>query len=186
MATTTKTVNQRKQPRLISWSKQDKRLLSWHEVQSFEKDNPYIRSGYRPLTNSYAVCCGSLFGVHNQTVNIWSHLMGSLCYAAAGLYFWHSLAHEYGTFDTGDMIAFGCYFVNVVACLVLSVGFHLFSNHSAKIHDRHLFLDMLGILGLILGSWIPGIYYGFYCDSSNAQFYWSLVSLETWTDETFV
>ena len=75
------------------------------------------------------------------------------------------------------MIAFGCYFTSVVVCLCLSVGFHLFANHSHKVHSRHLFLDFLGILGLILGSWIPGIYYAFYCDEAHARFYWSLVSI---------
>lgn len=177
MATTTTTTTLTRQKKIqFSRLRENKKLLSWHEAQPYEQDNPFILGGYRPPTNSYIGCCRSLFGVHNQTVNIWSHLLGSLLYAAAGVYLYYSLAHQYGTFSTGDIVAFGCYFVSVVVCLSLSVGFHLFANHSKAIHDRHLFLDFLGILGLIAGSWIPGIYYGFYCDSRNANFYMSLVS----------
>ncbi|THW89142.1 hypothetical protein D6D15_05444 [Aureobasidium pullulans] len=32
----------------------------------------------------------------------------------------------------------------------------------------------MGILALIAGSWIPGIYYGFYCHSTASQIYWNL------------
>lgn len=154
----------------------EKRLFSWHEAQPFEQDNPFILGGYRPLTNSYSGCWATILDTHNQTVNIWSHFLGAVLYAVGGAYLWYSLAPEYSTFATGDGIAFGCYFASVVVCLSLSVGFHLFSNHSHEVHDRHLFLDLLGILGLILGSWIPGIYYGFYCNAKDARFYWSMVS----------
>lgn len=175
----TRTVTEIKSRVLFSvlGGKQENKLLSWHEVQQFEQDNPYILTSYRPLTDSYLGCYKSLFAIHNQTVNIWSHLLGSLIYAAAGIHLWHSLASRYDTFSIGDFVAFGCYFSSVVLCLGFSVGFHLFANHSHEVHNRHLFLDFLGILGLIVGSWIPGIYYGFYCDKANAQFYWSLVSL---------
>lgn len=173
----TRTVTRTEAPIKFLSKEKSTNLLSWHEVQSFEQDNPYILSSYRPLTNSYQDCCGSLFAIHNQTVNIWSHLLGAIIYTAAGVYLWQSLASEYKTFATGDLVAFGCYFASVIICLGLSVGFHLFANHSHGIHNRHLFLDFLGILGLIVGSWVPGIYYGFYCDSVNARFYLTLVSV---------
>ena len=43
--------------------------------------SPYITSGYRP-TLSLASCVRSILVIHNETVNIWTHLLG-FCY-----FFW--------------------------------------------------------------------------------------------------
>lgn len=37
-------------------------------------------------------------------------------------------------------------------------------------------IDFLGMLCLVTGSWVPGVYYGFYCQRSVARFYLTLVS----------
>ncbi|KAL1296923.1 hypothetical protein AAFC00_004533 [Neodothiora populina] len=198
MTTATKTLTRRKYTRLFSyrkgrghgsnddattWSSEPapkQELLSFEQAQPYEQDNPFILFGYRPQTQSYAGSLATLFAIHNQTVNIWSHLIGSILYGISGLYFfWHHASLYASTFSTGDAIAFSCFFAAVVVCLSLSVGFHLFANHSKEIHDRHLFLDFLGILGLIWGSWVPGIYYGFYCQRDVARFYWALIGAIT-------
>ena len=38
----------------------------------------YVSTGYRINFNSRLLCLGSLFRIHNETVNIWTHLIGCL------------------------------------------------------------------------------------------------------------
>jgi adiponectin receptor len=70
---------------------------------------------------------------------------------------------------------FGFFFAGVSACLGLSSAFHTFCNHSEHIYEQWLVLDFLGILCLISGSWVPGVYYGFYCQRSTTRFYLIIV-----------
>ncbi|KAL4430423.1 hypothetical protein ABPG74_013273 [Tetrahymena malaccensis] len=44
----------------------------------FVKDNMYILSGYRINFNSFKSITKSLFMVHNELVNIWSHFLGAI------------------------------------------------------------------------------------------------------------
>lgn len=41
-------------------------------------DNPYLLTGYRINYNSCKKVIKSLFECHNETFNIWSHLLGVL------------------------------------------------------------------------------------------------------------
>mmetsp|Transcript_56800 Transcript_56800/g.149624 ORF Transcript_56800/g.149624 Transcript_56800/m.149624 type:complete len:512 (+) Transcript_56800:17-1552(+) len=56
-------------------------------------------------------------------------------------------------------------------CLFLSASYHLFNCHSRFLNDILLLLDYSGISVLIAGSFIPIIYYGFYCNSWVRNFY---------------
>lgn len=57
--------------------KPEYRLLEYHALPEYLKDNEYIISHYRAdLTFSQAI--SSLFKMHNETVNIWTHLIGFL------------------------------------------------------------------------------------------------------------
>lgn len=50
--------------------------------------------------------------------------------------------------------------------MLCSVGYHLFACHrSEKTSLRWLSLDYAGISVGILGCYVPGIFYAFYCDT---------------------
>ena len=49
-------------------------------LDDFIRDNEYLRTGYRIFFHTYDVCAKSLFMMHNETVNVWSHLIGSLIF----------------------------------------------------------------------------------------------------------
>ncbi|XP_048419414.1 progestin and adipoQ receptor family member 3-like isoform X3 [Stegostoma tigrinum] len=51
------------------------RLYSYEEIPTFLKGNPYITDGYRAYLPS-SLCIRSLFVLSNESVNIWSHLLG--------------------------------------------------------------------------------------------------------------
>ncbi|RHX98901.1 hypothetical protein DYB37_006368 [Aphanomyces astaci] len=61
-----------------------KRLAGFHDVhaegKSYLADNMYIRSGYR-VDYSLSHCFCSLFELHNETWNVWTHIIGSLIFA---------------------------------------------------------------------------------------------------------
>uniref|UniRef100_A0A9J8AAA2 Progestin and adipoQ receptor family member 3 n=1 Tax=Cyprinus carpio carpio TaxID=630221 RepID=A0A9J8AAA2_CYPCA len=51
-------------------------------------------------------------------------------------------------------------------CMLCSVGYHLFCCHrSEKTCRRWLALDYAGISVGILGCYVPGVFYAFYCNS---------------------
>lgn len=52
------------------------------EAHSFLHDNEYILSGYRIYFNSTGRILKSLFMVHNESANVWSHLAGALIFFA--------------------------------------------------------------------------------------------------------
>lgn len=43
-------------------------------------DNMYITEGYRIHHNTTMRACKSLYSCHNETVNVWTHLLGSVVY----------------------------------------------------------------------------------------------------------
>lgn len=50
------------------------------KAHDFQKDNQFIQQGYRINFNSTRLCLKSLFMVHNETINIWSHILASLIF----------------------------------------------------------------------------------------------------------
>ncbi|PMD61779.1 uncharacterized protein K444DRAFT_379551 [Hyaloscypha bicolor E] len=51
-------------------------LQEWKDLAGWRQDNEYITSGYRTLSGSFRKCLGSLKHIHNETVNVYSHLLG--------------------------------------------------------------------------------------------------------------
>jgi len=53
---------------------------TWEEAPEFCQDNEYIRTGYRINFHTIIQVLKSLFMIHNETVNIWSHLIAALVF----------------------------------------------------------------------------------------------------------
>jgi len=151
-------------------------LLDFNDVPPWQQDNKYILGGYRPLSNSYSKSLRSLLYLHNQTVNIYTHLLSFCFFVLLAYAIRDSLYGRYNTATHEDAMVFAAYFAGVFACFSLSSAYHTFSNHSKDICEQWLVLDFLGILCLIAGSWVPGVYYGFYCQRTVSRFYLILVS----------
>ncbi|VEN59969.1 unnamed protein product [Callosobruchus maculatus] len=54
--------------------KEDMRLLQWKDMPKHLQFNPYILTGYRPLSDAWG-CVNSITYMHNETINIISHGM---------------------------------------------------------------------------------------------------------------
>jgi len=51
-------------------------LGTYHQAPKFLRDNEYILTGYRINHNTITRILRSLFMLHNESINVWSHLIG--------------------------------------------------------------------------------------------------------------
>jgi adiponectin receptor len=149
----------------------------WNDLPHWQQDNHYIHSGYRPASYSYQKSFSSLFYIHNETVNVYSHLIGALLFSISGFLLYTLIAPRYDSATTSDIRAFGCFFLGAALCLGMSATYHLISNHSPIVAKFGNKLDYVGIVCLITGSFIPSVYYGFYCHPHLQELYWTMVPL---------
>ena len=56
------------------------------------KDNKFLYSGYRPELKTFQACIKSIFRIHNESGNIWSHLIGLVLFGFLAIqdYDWQS------------------------------------------------------------------------------------------------
>ncbi|KAJ9134084.1 ADIPOR-like receptor IZH2 [Pleurostoma richardsiae] len=156
-------------------------LWAWDELPHWRRDNAFILSGYRPTSNSFRASAGSLLYLHNESVNIWSHLLGSfaaaLCAVAACLLVRWELAPRWAGASSGDVVAFACFFGGAVACLGMSATYHALCNHSPEVARWGNKLDYTGIVFLIVGSYVPALYYGLFCLPGLMTVYLSMICI---------
>lgn len=150
-------------------------LLAWAEIEPWRQYNRFIIRSYRPASNSYLKSISSLGYIHDQTVNIYSHLLGAVGFVAAGCVLYCLFSPRYHSATWADVAVFGAFAVGLFMCLTLSAAFHTFNNHSRNVYDFFFMLDMLGISFLIMGSFYPSIYYSFYCEPGPRYLYWAMV-----------
>lgn len=122
--------------------------------------NIHIEYGYRKTKSIYDTFC-TLFSFHNETMNIWSHLIGFICVVVAGIHITWDLVQDSIT-SAAEVFALETYVVCAAICLFCSTLYHLFMCISEECHDCLLKLDQSGIALLMTGSFLPAVYYGRY------------------------
>lgn len=137
--------------------------ILWNDLDHWQRDNAFIHAHYRPSSNSLKASLHSLTYLHNETVNIYTHLLGSLFFLLFSIYFYTTYlpTHQYTHITLTDKLAFAAFWVGVVACLGCSASYHCISNHSHDVARIGNKIDYLGIVLLIWGSFVPSIYLGF-------------------------
>lgn len=154
---------------------EEKLTVLWNELPSWQQDNHYIRSGYRPASNSYGKSFASVGYLHNETVNIWTHMIGALLALAGAAGAYQILGPRYESATSEDILVFSCYFLGAIGCLGMSATYHTISNHSHEVAVWGNKLDYLGIVFLIWGSFIPVMYYGFQNEPQLMKTYVTMV-----------
>lgn len=73
---------------------------TWEEAPEFLRDNEYIKKGYRINFNTTGRVLKSLFMCHNETTNIWSHLLAAFLFTAFMIYIggWISFTRAVGIY----------------------------------------------------------------------------------------
>ena len=151
--------------------------LLWDDLPSWRRDNAYILSGYRRTSNSYLVSLSSVLHLHNETVNIWTHLLGAAGFFAAGLLLYRAAAARYASASDADCLVFACFFAGAFLCLGMSATYHALTNHSPAVAKWGNKLDYTGIVLLIVGSYVPAMYYGLFCHADMMAGGLSMVSV---------
>lgn len=124
------------------------------------KDNQYILTGYRPMSNSLMKSFTSIFAVHNETVNIWTHLVpGLLLLCVLGAILsgkppignlvndvrqW--IALEYPSATRVDGIVLLVFLVGATLMFTASWTYHTVSNHSLSFSKNWNKIDYVGII----------------------------------------
>jgi hypothetical protein len=159
-------------------SKAKARTVTWQEISEWQHDNKYILRGYRPEKADYLEILTSLTFLHNETCNVYTHLVGALFLPLVATVFLRYLAEpQFLIVSSMDYAMFGFYFWCAETCLVLSTLFHVLQPHSHHVEQFWHGMDLLGIVIMTVGTFSSGIYYGFFCEPSLQKLHWAIVCL---------
>ena len=157
--------------------KAEARNVTWHEVSEWQLDNRYILSGYRPEKADYLEIFTSLTFLHNETCNVYTHLVGALLLPLIATAFMRALPEpQFLNVSGTDYVMFGIFFWCAESCLVFSATYHLMGSHSHNVEQFWHGMDLLGIVVVTVGTFVSGIYYIFICEPSLQKFHWAIVS----------
>lgn len=73
--------------------------------------------------------------------------------------------------DAFDVAGFTVFFIGAIICLGFSSTYHAIQCHSYTVSKRFNKLDYVGIVVMIVGSFLPALHYGFYCHPHLQLFY---------------
>jgi len=151
-------------------------LISYEELPAWHQDNPFIKHGYRPISHNTAACLRSWTSLHNETLNIYTHLIPAVLTLVIGeAWVLSYLRHQYTNVGASDYVIFAFLLSAAAACLGISSAYHTLMSHSKEVEARWLRLDFVGIIVLTLGSFVSGIYVEFWCEWTERKIYWSMI-----------
>jgi adiponectin receptor len=144
------------------------------EVDEHLKWNPYIWSGYRE-NYTFGQCLYSFFTIHNETGNVWSHFIAVLVFLWAMRYTLYDILLP--TTPLLHQMIWVAFFLTAISCFAGSAIYHLFFPQSITAVFWLGILDFTGIAALVLGSYFPPVFYGFYCFPFWQRLYITSISL---------
>ncbi|CAH2221570.1 adiponectin receptor 1 [Pelobates cultripes] len=150
------------------------RVIPYDVLPDWLKDNDYLLHGHRPPMPSFKACFRSIFRIHTETGNIWTHLLGFVLFLFLGV-LTMLRPNMYFMAPLQEKVVFGMFFLGAVLCLSFSWLFHTVYCHSEKVSRTFSKLDYSGIALLIMGSFVPWLYYSFYCSPQPRLIYLSIV-----------
>lgn len=139
--------------------------------------NPYISGSYRVYFTPL-LAFRSLFRWHNETINIWTHLLPFFLFLIRGIQWLQQLREAEGERDENghtiidgvkvviepaDFWMFLFFYGSLTTCMLWSSVYHLFGCCSYDTHRCLYRCDIGGILALIWGSYLPALFYSFRC-----------------------
>jgi len=141
-------------------SKLDLIFKSVDECPAYLGDNEFVFAGYR-VNYTVVMCLQSLFKLHNETWNIWTHIFGFLLFFVLTFITPLVILEEPTPWD---IFIFSIFLVAAQCHMLFSAVFHTFNCYSSpKCYEWRAKLDYCGISIMIVGSYYPPLYYGFSC-----------------------
>ncbi|KAK1269749.1 hypothetical protein QJS04_geneDACA006244 [Acorus gramineus] len=156
-------------------------LVEYDSLPCYLKHNEFITKYYRsewPLRETIL----SIFSIHNETLNVWTHLIGFFIFLSLTVF----ATMNFPTVT--NIIAplmdrpttrwpFFAFMSGTMFCLLMSSLCHLLSCHSQCYDYVMLRLDYTGISSLIVTSFYPLVFYSFMCDPFFRNLYMSFITL---------
>jgi adiponectin receptor len=150
-------------------------LLSYGEVPEWYQDNDCIRHGYRHESRSVRKCFASWLYLHNETINIFSHLIPAITFLCSEIWVFLYFQAGYPQAKPLERFVFALFLLAAFICLGLSAIYYTLINHSAELSHLWLRFDFVGIVVLTLGDFVSGIYMVFYCEPTLQKIYWTMI-----------
>jgi adiponectin receptor len=153
-------------------------LLSFGDMPEWFQDgnDPSILHGYRPISDSVRASFHSWWYLHNETVNIYSHLIPAVVFLFGEWYILQYLSGRYSRVTSIDLVAFSFFMLTATICFASSALYYTLMNHSYAVDHFCHRLDMFGIGIFIVGDIVLGVYITFWCETTLRDTYWSMVS----------
>lgn len=155
-----------------NYTKFDNDYLDFHQVSDWAKDNKYIKSYYRKTNENWKYYFKSIFKWHNETINIWTHLLGFFGVLCSNIYI--NIYYDVGKYKSQDF-CINIFTCCMMFCYLFSSIMHLFYPKNEKICSKTQFLDYTGINILIASTFATFIYYAFYCERTIQIIYYSII-----------
>jgi adiponectin receptor len=99
-----------------------RKLLRFNEIPLWMQPNPYIRDGYRRESSSVTQCLLSLFYVHNELFNTWSHLLPAVIHCLLLVYEYDCFTQQRNKWSFPGNIVVQSYIYSCITCLLCSVS----------------------------------------------------------------
>ena len=129
--------------------------MHWDQIENWRKDNAYIRTGYARPNGSWMKSWAGLTGpIHNESVNILTHLFGAIAAIVVLIYSYRHIHIDWfgphpvrGALSSqlfmvyplpgndpsvtwADSAAFACFYISAAICFGCSATFHTSLAHS--------------------------------------------------------
>ena len=150
-------------------------LVHFQKAPDYLQDNPFIRTGYR-VDLTWKEVALSVFQLHNESVNIWTHGLGCIWFIWMALKD-YSVSSQEMVQDPVVWWPMRTYHWGAVFCLGASAFCHSALSVSREVCKAVCFLDYIGVGIMILTSFFPAVYYTFMCRPTLLTFYLASVSL---------
>jgi len=130
---------------------------------------PYILWGYRNK-QSYKECINSIFQIHNEFGNIWTHLIGVFIFM---FLFVKNIIYPIDI--PYYRLTSSIYILSCIFMFGSSSFFHLISSNSSLVYERALRVDIIGITAITISTYIVGIRYCLWCYTDIAHIYYIII-----------
>ena len=138
-------------------------LIAYEDLPDPWRVNPHIIQGYR-FSETKLECLRSMVRASNETVNIWSHLIGLLIIISIAVYFYPASV-TFSLSSKTDVAIAGAFLIAAAKCLVCSTLWHTMSSISDQpLMERFACVDYTGISLLVATSIMTTEYCAFYCE----------------------
>ncbi|KAK6111247.1 hemolysin-III related family protein [Brugia pahangi] len=136
--------------------------------------NEYVYTGYRPPYLSAMQYMKWIFQWNNETINIWTHLIGFFYFT------WRQYAINVyllppANANAKDHIIATVCLLGLQICMLLSTFYHIFGSTNAERRRMLLRFDIFGISAGLLSVYLIGIYTAFLCFEEWQKYYFAFL-----------